>query len=119
MDKDLFILNVQRICKARGEYPTNACVAAGVGKSFISDIKRGQIPSIEKVSRLASYLGVTTSDLLGEKINPDGSKAAGEDMLDKELIDLLCRLDDSDLRRVRDFVSGLKAAREEQPSQQK
>lgn len=46
--------------------PTNACKESGVGSSFLSDIQRGQTPSVSKVQLLAQYLGVTTSDLLGE-----------------------------------------------------
>ena len=46
--------------------PTNACKESGVGSSFLSDIQRGQTPSVAKVQMLAQYLGVTTSDLLGE-----------------------------------------------------
>ena len=119
MDKDLLIKNVIHFSTLKKEYPTRACENAGVGKSFISDVRRGKIPSVEKVISLAAYLGVTTSELLGENKNPDGAKAVGEDMLDRELIDLLCQLNDSDLRRVKDFVSGLKAAHEEPTSHQK
>ena len=46
--------------------PTNAFKESGVGSSFLSDIQRGQTPSVAKVQLLAQYLGVTTSDLLGE-----------------------------------------------------
>lgn len=46
--------------------PTNACKESGVGSSFLSDIQRGQTPSVAKVQLLAQYLGVTTSELLGE-----------------------------------------------------
>ena len=46
-----------------------ACRESGVGTSFINNIeKRGQVPSVEKVQLLADYLGVTTSELLGEEI---------------------------------------------------
>ena len=46
--------------------PTNACKESGVGSSFLSDIQRGQTPSVAKVQLLAQYFGVTTSELLGE-----------------------------------------------------
>lgn len=35
--------------------------------NFIKNIETGSIPSVEKVQLLAAYLGVSTSDLLGEK----------------------------------------------------
>lgn len=68
MDSQLFVQNVKKYCKMKGVKPTPACLDSGVGKSFISDIERGQKPSIEKVQMLATYLGVSTSDLLGEEI---------------------------------------------------
>lgn len=70
MDSELFVQNVKKHCHIRGELPTIACKKAGVGGSFISDINRGRTPSVEKVQKLADYLGVTTSDLLGEKKEP-------------------------------------------------
>ncbi|MCC2259793.1 LexA family transcriptional regulator [Intestinimonas sp. CLA-AA-H199] len=54
------------ICSERGIKPTNACKESGVGGSFINDIERGRVPSVVKVQMLADYLGVTTSELLGE-----------------------------------------------------
>ena len=94
MDKDLFINNIIHFSTLKREYPTRACEAAGVGKSFISNIRRGQMPSVEKVKMLADYLGVTTSQLLGEetKKEPDGENAVElPDPLDAQLMDLLRR----------------------------
>mgnify|MGYP003013372784 FL=1 len=59
--------------------PTNACKESGVGSSFLSDIQRGQTPSVAKVQLLAQYLGVTTSDLLGEQ--NESSPPSEEDRL--------------------------------------
>ena len=70
MDKDLFVQKVKLICLQKGIKPTNACKESGVGGSFINDIERGRVPSVAKVQMLAEYLGVTTSDLLGEKKEP-------------------------------------------------
>ena len=70
MDSELFVQNVRRLCHARDELPTIVCKKAGVGGSFISDINRGRTPSVEKVQKLADYLGVTTSELLGEEKKP-------------------------------------------------
>ena len=58
--------NVKMLCVMLDLKPTNVCKYSGVGGSFISDIKRGQTPSAAKVQMLANYLGVTTSELLGE-----------------------------------------------------
>lgn len=74
MDAIVFVQNIKHLCEKKGVKPTNACKESGVGASFISDINRGQTPSVAKVQMLADYLGVTTSELLGEKIEP-GSDA--------------------------------------------
>lgn len=74
MDANVFVQNIKLLCEKKGVKPTNACKESGVGASFISDINRGQTPSVAKVQMLADYLGVTTSELLGEKIEP-GSDA--------------------------------------------
>lgn len=66
MDKAAFVQKVKMLCLLKGVKPTNACKESGVGGSFLSDINRGQVPSVERVQMLASYLGVTTSELLGE-----------------------------------------------------
>ena len=68
MDKDILLENIKTACESKGEKVTPACVNAGVGSSFVADIRRGQVPSVEKVARLAAYLGVTTSELLGEDL---------------------------------------------------
>ena len=70
MNKEIFVQNVKALCTEKGIKPTNACKESGVGGSFLSDIARGQTPSVAKVQMLAQYLGVTTSELLGEKV-PD------------------------------------------------
>lgn len=70
MDKEIFVQNVKRYCEIKKVKPTNACKESGVGGSFLSDINRGQVPSVAKVQLLAQYLGVTVSDLLGEEPAP-------------------------------------------------
>lgn len=67
MDKQTFVQNVKMYCKLRGVKPTVACAESGAGKDLLSQMKtRGIIPSLEKAQLLAQYLGVTTSELLGE-----------------------------------------------------
>lgn len=66
MDREFLIINIIKYCTARNQSPTKVCVEAGVGKDFIVNLRRGRIPSVEKVADLAAYLGVTTSDLVGD-----------------------------------------------------
>ncbi len=67
MDTEKFVQNIKFYCDRKGVKPTNACRESGAGKSLIDQLeRRGSIPSVEKVQQLAQYLGVTTSELLGE-----------------------------------------------------
>ena len=71
MDVLKIVENIQRICKEKGTTPTVAGKESGAGKDLVSAMKRrGVLPSIEKIMLLANYLGVTTSELLGEKKEP-------------------------------------------------
>lgn len=63
---ELLIANILKYCKRENIKPTNACIEAGVGKSFISSIRSGKVPSVAKVVDLAAYLNCTTSDLVGD-----------------------------------------------------
>lgn len=85
MNAQLFVQNVKKFCKIKGVKPTPACRESGVGTSFINDIERGKKPSIEKVQMLAEYLGVTTSELLGEE-KPAGGEASG---LSEEMMEII------------------------------
>lgn len=68
MDTQIFVQNVKKYCKMKGVDVTPACRECGIGHNFFQNVKKGKIPSVEKVQLLAAYLGVTTSDLLGEEI---------------------------------------------------
>lgn len=85
MNTKLFVQNIKKYCKLKGIKPTPACRESGVGTSFINDVERGKKPSVEKVQMLAEYLGVTTSDLLGEE-KPAGDETSG---LSKEMIEII------------------------------
>lgn len=68
MNHELFVQNVKRLCKNKGISATEACRESGAGRSLIDNVKRGRTPSIDRIKLLADYLGVTTSDLLGDEI---------------------------------------------------
>ena len=67
MNVQVFVQNVKELCRKKGVKPTIACDESGAGKNLLNHIEtRGSIPSVAKVQMLADYLGVTTSELLGE-----------------------------------------------------
>ncbi len=81
MDSAVFVQNIKFYCMRKNVKPTNACKEAGVGGSFISDINRGRSPSVDKVQQLAAYLGVTTSQLLGEiAVSAGGIELSGPEL---------------------------------------
>lgn len=77
MNAERFVQIIKELCQKKGEAPTVVCKNAGVGSSFISDVNRGQTPSVAKVQMLAEYLGVTTSRLLGETEKPEAVEGPG------------------------------------------
>lgn len=67
MNPEIFVQNIKKRCEALGVAPTVACREAGVGKSFIHHILvQGSMPGIDRVEKLAAYLGCTVSELIGE-----------------------------------------------------
>ncbi len=106
MNKELFVQNIKKYCELAGVKPTVACRESGVGPSFINNIEsRNQTPSVEKVQMLAYYLGVTTSDLLGE----EKPTLEDEDGLTPEFIQLYEQLSESEkefvVRQMRGLLS--------------
>lgn len=67
MDVMKIVENIQHHCSKKGVTPTVAGKESGAGKELVTNMKRkGTMPSVEKIRLLANYLGVTTSELLGE-----------------------------------------------------
>lgn len=110
MDKVLFVQNIKDVCQSKGVKPTVACRESGVGTSFINNIEaRGQVPSVEKVQILAAYLGVTTSELLGEEKKPT-PVSEGEPPGLFELGRVYRSLNDEGREKLLDYAADLEAS---------
>ena len=84
---------------------------SGVSQSAISAIELdSRSPSLDTVKLLAKALRVDPSDLMSDETKKPADNLSG---LDEQLIDILVNLSDPEIQRVKDFVSGLKAARKE------
>ncbi len=83
MDMALFMQNVKKYCQLQGVKPKTACRESGAGEGLMNNVASGSAPSVEKVQLLATYLGVTTSDLLGEKQNGPDAIPTGDERLMK------------------------------------
>lgn len=66
MNIEFFVQKVKSRCQMMGISPSKACIESGAGKTLLDNVKRGRVPSVDSVQLLAQYLGVTTSELLGE-----------------------------------------------------
>lgn len=107
MDTSLFVQNVKKYCELKGVAPTIACKESGAGKDLLPNVKKGQTPSVAKVQLLAQYLGVTTSDLLGEA--QKSSPPSEED----RLLAILAELSEDEKQDVARYVDLVKARRKQ------
>lgn len=106
MDNAVLVQNIKILCIKRGVKPTNACKESGVGGSFINDLERGRVPAVNRVQAIASYLGVTTSELLGEDLPRAGPNPQALADLTAEELGLLAayRAADDRARQVVDLT---------------
>lgn len=66
MDNQATIEAIQSAIKGKGYSSVNTVlVDSGVGKDLISNMRKGQIPSIEKILMLADHLEISVDYLLG------------------------------------------------------
>lgn len=108
MNKDVFVQNVKKYCALKGVKPTVACDESGAGKNLIGQlVNRDTVPSVERVQLLAQYLGVTTSDLLGEQ--NESSPPSEED----RLLAILAELTEDEKQDVARYVDLVKARRKQ------
>ena len=96
LNNEIFVRNVEIRCKQKGVPPTVACRESGAGKDFLTNLKKGQSPSLGKAQQLAQYLGCTVSDLLGET----GTATQVLDERYAPFIDLFAELDPAEQTKV-------------------
>ena len=71
MTTEIFVQNLKKILDERGISYAQAGRESGAGVDFIRNIeRRGSAPSFVRVQQMAQYLGMTTSELLGEEEKP-------------------------------------------------
>lgn len=81
MNTSYFVENVQNLCRGMGISISKACRESGAGETLMDNVKRGRIPSIDRIQLLAQYLGATTSELLGEEKVPSPAVDKSEEKL--------------------------------------
>lgn len=110
MDIEKIVQNIQRICREKGITPTAAGKESGAGKDLVSLMRtRGSFPSVEKMSILAAYLGVTTSELLGEEKEPTPVVEGTPEGLN-ELDRIYCSINGEGREKLLDYAADLEAS---------
>ena len=68
----------------RGENTHQMLKKCGYNTSLINDLKKGQMPSADKIANIAKFLGVPTDSLLGMEL-PENSERDSDAVLLEEL----------------------------------
>ena len=82
MTTEFFVQNLKKILDERGISYAQAGRDSGAGVDFIRNIeRRGSAPAFTRVQQMAQYLGMTTSELLGEEKAPSPAADDSEERL--------------------------------------
>jgi len=82
---------IEKLIKERGENVKEALTNSGVGRMLVDSLKKGSMPSADKLYLVANYLGVSTDYLLkGEEPQSRSKNEKGMVFMDndKELVDM-------------------------------
>ena len=90
----MFYDTFHKLCESKGVTDSRACLDMGFSRSYAAKMKnKNGAPSMDKLSTMANYFGVTVDYLLNaEKENPTSVAADGVDELDKEALDIMHQL---------------------------
>ena len=90
----MFYDTFHRLCESKGVTDSRACLEMGFSRSYAAKMKnKNGAPSMDKLTTMANYFGVTVDYLLNEeKENPTSVAADGVDELDKEALDIMHQL---------------------------
>lgn len=67
---------IQKLCDKKGIKPRTAYEESGVGRSFYDNIRKGSVPSVEKLQALAVYFNVSVDYLIGNTDVPEVNRSA-------------------------------------------
>lgn len=87
--------NIRSLCKERGTNVSAMCLAVGVSKSIMSDLKNGRKKTLSSstLEKFANFLGVSVDTLLGKGVTQEGKAVADDEIKfalfggDKEITD--------------------------------
>ena len=90
----MFYDTFHKLCESKGVTDSRACLDMGFSRSYAAKMKNKKgAPSMDKLSTMANYFGVTVDYLLNaEKENPTSVAADEVDELDKEALNIMHQL---------------------------
>lgn len=108
MDFSVIVERVERLCLEKG-MDKRIYTKSGAGKDFISNIKKGSAPSVEKVFAVANHIDCSVDYLLGRTNNPashmDSGEMAGLNSEEKRLIEGYRELNDEGKKQAVIYVT--------------
>ena len=66
MESELIIENIGFLAELRHISKNRALVESGAGKDFIANMRKGQVPSGEKLQRISNYFNVPIDELINK-----------------------------------------------------
>ena len=103
--------NIQKLCSDKGIRPGRLCDELGISRGLMTDLKMGRKKSInaETAQKIASYLGVSVSHLLGQQ-DPSGVDIL--EQVDVAFYGDFKELNDEEKEAVRDMVRLMRQRRQ-------
>lgn len=68
-DLQYMVHRIEQLCRAQGSDVKNELIKAGVSRDVVANMKKGSVPSIDKVFLIASHFNVSIDSLLGIETN--------------------------------------------------
>ena len=103
--------NILKLCTGKGIRPGRLCSDLGISRSLITDLKMGRKKSVnaETAQKIAAYLGVSVSALLGQE---EASQTDILDQVDIAFYGDFKELNDEQKEAVRDMVRLMRQRRQ-------
>ena len=111
------MLRLKELRLSSGKTQQSVADYLNISRASYTNIENGKRdPDTQTLIKLAELFSVSIDCLVGRE--NENQPTANGDGLDEKLVNLLVDLSPSEIQRVRDFVSGLKASRKEESSPQ-
>ena len=115
----MFSAIFEKLCEEAGIAPTRVLIELGIGKSALSNWKRGSEPSNRTKKQIADYFGVSVSELLAGKTNTTKKSEESDEMAEMlqefrdnpDLRTLFCLGRGATPAELRQYINVIKALR--------